>query len=393
MPTIAQRIASGGVKPRRLEALAFYLGAHGIDKEPVMAEIEARLAQDTSEAKEEPRRVLHALEARRETVKRERPETEAVWTRVRKELGDVPPPYFHAVLMAIFAVFAIALDTLFLAPTMDILNIAHPALQFLAASGVAAVSTGYFELTGTLYIEAKGNLPKRITAASVAALGVFALVVWGLLRGDQLRFAAGLAGNPLGDFLAAHPVLAAIFYIFITLVTPVIGAVTLLLGSREFSRARTWRRVKERFESLRKAEINLNRQVQAEEQRLKEFDRRKDAEAKEWKAIFHQFYARGQQNGACRETRWSVLRKSALGGLVASPLGLLIPVVWFPAQCAPLVLAALGFFVYFNHRRHHPSHERYLKQENTHFAVIPDARPAKTLPAPPPHLLTKGDSE
>ena len=40
--------------------------------------------------------------------------------------------------MATFALFALLLDTLFLAPTMDILNIADPALQFLAAAGFAA---------------------------------------------------------------------------------------------------------------------------------------------------------------------------------------------------------------------------------------------------------------
>jgi hypothetical protein len=55
------------------------------------------------------------------------------------------------------------------------------------------------------------------------------------------------------------------------------------------------------------------------------------------------------------------------------------------------VIPVLAFFIYFNHRRHHPSHERYLEQENTHFAVIPDAPEAHELHAPLPHLLTKGD--
>jgi hypothetical protein len=53
----------------------------------------------------------------------------------------------------------------------------------------------------------------------------------------------------------------------------------------------------------------------------------------------------------------------------------------------------VGLFTYFNHRRHHPHHDRYLAQENTHFAVIPDALPVRELRAPTPRLLSKGDSE
>ena len=107
---------------------------------------------------------------------------------IRKELGDTPQPYFHAVLMACFAFFALALDTLFLAPTMDILNIANLMLQYLAAMGFAALCTGYFELTGLLYIGAKDSLPKRLMAAAAGCVGALSLIVWGVLRGYQLGF-------------------------------------------------------------------------------------------------------------------------------------------------------------------------------------------------------------
>lgn len=181
---------------------------------------------------------------------------------------------------------------------------------------------------------------------------------------------AVLAGNPLGQFLAEHPVLAPVFYVFITSATPVIGATALLFGWQEVSRARMWRRVRERFETLRTQEIQYACDVQTEQEHLDQFDKRKQAECLEWRAIFAQFYERGQRNGACKETLWSVLRKSLLGGLCAAPLALVLPLVWLPAL---IVIPSLGFFVYFNHRRHHPSHERYLKQKHTHFAVIPDA--------------------
>jgi hypothetical protein len=321
-------------------------------------------------------------------VRKEKPEAEALWTRIRKELGDTPPPYFHAAVMACFALFALVLDTLFLAPTMDILNIAHQVLQLLAAAGFAALCTAYFELAGLLYIGAKGSWPKRLMAIVAGGIGVMSLTVWGLLRGYQLRFAAVLAGNPLGQFLAEHPVLAAVFYIFITLATPIIGATALLFGWQEVSRARTWRRVRERFEKLRSDEIQLARDVQTEQEHLDQFDKRKQAECLEWRAIFAQFYERGQRNGARQETRWSVLGKSLLGGLCATPLAFLLPLAWLPALVA---IPGLGLFVFFNHRRHHPSHERYLRQENTHFAVIPDAHQPRELRTSQQRLLTKGD--
>jgi len=391
MPGTTSNLHQGKLKPRRLEALAFYLGAHAIDPAPTLDEIEARFAQQVLEEKQEPLRALHALEAKLQQVRKERPESEALWTRIRKELGDTPPPYFQAVLMACCAFFALALDTLFLAPTMDILNIANPALQFLAAAGFAALCTIYFELTGLLYIGGKNSLPNRLIAIVVGTVGVVCLAAWGLLRGYQLRFAAVLAENPLGQFLAAHPVLASIFYIFITLATPIIGATALLLGWQEVSHARTWRRVRERFETLRTEEIQLARKIQAEQEVLDQFDKRKQAECLEWKAIFAQFYERGRRNGACKETRWSVLRKSLLGGLCATPLAFLIPLAWFPAQLAVPAVPAFALFIYLNHRRHHPSHDRYLTLENTHFAVIPDAPQPPELPAPKQRLLSKGN--
>lgn len=379
------------LKPRRLDALAFYLGAHGVNRESALEEIEARIAQETSEEKQEPLRKLHALEAKLQQVRKERPEAEALWTRIRKEHGDTPPPYFHAIVMAAFAIFALMLDTLFLAPTMDILNIAHPALQLLAAAGLAVLCTAYFELATLLYIGAKNSWPKRLTAIAAGGIGIVSLTVWGLLRGYQLRFAAVLSGNPLGQFLAAHPVLASVFYIFITLAVPIIGATALLYGWQEVSDARTWRRVRERFETLRTTEIQHARDVQTEQEHLDQFDKRKQAQCLEWRAIFTQFYERGQRNGARQETRWSVLRKSLFGGMCATPFAFLLPLAWFPTHLIIPAIPGVALFIYFNHRRHHPNHERYLAQENTHFAVIPDAPQPRELRAPQQRLLSKGD--
>lgn len=392
MPTTSRSRSRKETKTRSLDALAFYHGAHGVDPGPVLDEIEARFNREASEEKQDPLRKLHALEAKLQQARKERPEAEAVWQRTRKELGDTPPPYFHAIIMAVFAGFALVLDTLFLAPTMDILNIANPALQCLAASGIAALSTAIFELSARRCVNAR-NAVDKYSALVVAVVGAFALIVWGLLRGNEIQFAAGLAGNPLGSFLSSHPFLASIFFIFITLATPIVGAVALLFGWQEFAGAKTWRHVRDRFEKLRTAEVELARQVQAETQNLDEFDKRKAEECREWKAVFAYYYERGQRNGARQETRASVIRKTVLGALCATPLALLIPFSLFPAQLGVIGIVGLATFTYFSRRRIHPSHERFLKQENTHFAVIPDEPQPKVVTATTQYLLPKGDPE
>jgi hypothetical protein len=391
MKTSTRNRSKENLKPRRLDALAFYLGAHGVNRESALEEIEARFVQETSEEKQGPLRALHALEAKLQQARKEKPEAEALWLRIRRELGDTPPPYFHAIVMACCAFFALALDTLFLAPTMDILNIASPVLQCFAAAGLAALCTIYFELTGLLYIEGKDSWPKRLIAIAAGGVGIASLMVWGLLRGYQLRFAAVLAGNPLGQFLTEHPALASVFYISITLATPIIGATALHFGWQEVSRVRTWRRVRERFVKLRTDEIQLARDVQTEQEHLDEFDKRKQAECLEWRAIFAQFYERGQRNGARKETFSSVVRKSVIGGLCASPLAFLLPFALLPELIGVPAIVGMALFAYFSHRRHHPNHERYLAQENTHFTVIPDAPQPRELPAPQQRLLSKGD--
>jgi hypothetical protein len=209
----------------------------------------------------------------------------------------------------------------------------------------------------------------------------------------ELRFAAGLAGNPLGQFLADHPVLASAFYIFITLATPIMGAAALHYGWTDISRAQTWRRVRERFEKLRTEEIQLARGVQTGQEHLEEFDKRKQAEFREWRAIFVQFYERGLLNGARQETFASVVRKSAIGGVCAVPLAFHFPITLIPELIGIPAIVATALFVYFNHRRHHPNHERYLAQEATRFAVIPDAPRQPAIQAPVQRLLPKGDQQ
>jgi hypothetical protein len=294
--------------------------------------------------------------------------------------------------MALIGLFALLVDALILAPSMDMIGVADPAGQYVAAAGFAMLFTAWFELSGLYYLRARG-LVQRSAAMVAGTMGILSLIVWGLLRGHQLRFAAGIAGNPLSEFLGAHPVLSATFFIFITLATPMVGASALLTAWRDFSAARMWRRERARFDRLRNAELELPRQILAEVEQLEQFDRRKEAECREWKEVFNQYYDRGQKNNARREALWFVIGKTFVGVIVGVIVAMCIPAIgMFAEPLIPSVLG-LGLFLFFNHRRFHPSHEGFLARENTKFAVNPEAGSPVGSSAPAIHLLPKGDHE
>jgi hypothetical protein len=379
-------------KPRSLEALAFYLGAHKIDPDTVAAEIEAGFDADVAGEKQKVQDRLRTLEANVEQVRRKLPEAESVWERVRAELGDTPPPAAEAVALSVFALFSLALDAIFIAPSMDLMNVTDPAWQFVAGAGLAVLCTLFFHMTGSVLVARKSTRLMKSIAATVGACGILALVVWGLLRGYQLGFSAMLGGNPLGQFLAAHPILTSIFYTFVTVATPLVGAAASIHAWRSIRASREWRRAHGTWETLRAREAQLAKSIQKAEDELAHLETVADAHRREWSAILAQFYHRGMTHGARQETLVSVIRKSAFASLCTAPVFLLAAVVPVVPLAACPVIAGIGVFTWLNHRRIHPSHERYLKQENTQFAV-PDRSFVQTLPRPSKRLLTKGDSE
>lgn len=391
--TLAQekaRFTRKGGKPRSLEALAFYLGAHGIDPETVAAEIDAGFDAEAATEKRTVQERLRTLEGNLEDVRRRLPEAESVWERVRSTLGDVPPPSSEAVVLGVFAAFTLALDAVFIAPSMDLMNVADPVLQFLAGAGLAVLATLLFHMTGSLMLSAKSTKLMKRAAGAVATGEVFALLVWGLLRGYQLGFSAMLAGNPLGQFLAAHPILSSVFFTFITLATPLAGAAASIHAWQSIRNTREWRRAHDAFETLRSREVQFAKSIEKAHDELAHLDTLAEVRRREWRAILAQYYGRGGSHGARQETMASVIRKSAFAGLCATPVFFFAAVVPVVALAACPVIAGIGVFTWLYHRRIHPSHERYLKQENTQWAV-PDRTFLQTLPQSSPRLLTKGE--
>ena len=128
------------------------------------------------------------------------------------------------VCVVLLAVLAIISEALLLAPAMDILNVTNEIAQLFTAFGIAAVAGLTFHFVWESFVSEAFPKIWKVTVRVVAAMLAFGLIVWGILRGYQVAFAASLNQNPLGDFLSGHPILSSIFFVFITLATPVIAA-------------------------------------------------------------------------------------------------------------------------------------------------------------------------
>lgn len=379
-------------RKQSLEALAFYLGAHGIDRETVAKEIEEAFKADAANEKRDVMERLRTLEGEFENVRRQLPEAESVWNRVRAEIGDTEPPRAEAIALAVFAAFSLALDTLFIAPGMDIMNVADESLQFVAAAGLALLETLCFHMSGSVLSSPKSTRLKKVFAGGLGVWAVLALVAWGLVRGYQIGFSAMLAQNPLGQFLGEHPILSAIFYTFVTVTTPLLGAAASVHAWSSLGAAHEWRTARAAWEDLNKREVRTAKDIAKAEDQLAHLDTVSDASRRQWQARLAQYYERGQAHGARQETLVSVIRKSVFAGLSATPLLLLADVVPVEILVACPVIVGVGVFAWLSHRRIHPGHDCYLKQENTQFAV-PDRGFIQVRPRTQARLLSKGDPE
>jgi len=238
-------------------------------------------------------------------------------------------------------------------------------------------------------VSPKATRLAKIIAATAGASGLLALTVWGIVRGYQIGFSAMLAQNPLGQFLAEHPVLSAIFYTFVTVATPLAGAAASIHAWRSLRAAHEWGRAHRAWQTLHEKEVQHTKDIEKAQGELLHVDTLAETRQRQWQAVLAQFYQRGQSHGARQESMISVIRKSGLACLSATPVFLLLGVVPAGVLAACPVVAGLGMFAWLSHRRIHPGHDRYLKLENTQYAV-PDRGFVQVRPQTSSRLLTKG---
>jgi hypothetical protein len=367
---------------RDLADFAFYQGSQGMPLDETVREVATSHDQDRAKLEEESVRREKPLEAAVQKLERFQPRIDAAWKELLGRTGYHAPPVVTAYLIAFLGLGALVIDAILLGPGLDAIGIADPTVQLAAAFGLAALSSLIFHLAQETFEQNRLTLETRIIWRGLGGFAVVALLGWGVLRGLQVKFAADINQNPLGRFLGDHPMLAAIFFCFVTLAAPLVGAAAIHYAAPRIYEWLNWKRAKQAHEGLHAALSDAQKKLEAERATLRHQLRQLQARQENWHATAEQYHKRGRELGARQAPHWLVLLKStawSLGGLVlGSLLGPLLSPLYFALPAGTWVVA----FLYYRHQRFHPTYDQFKQQENTRFAVSTD-RPKVAFPAAP----------
>ena len=367
---------------RDLADFAFYQGSQGMPLDETVREVATSHDQDRAKLEEESVRREKPLEAAVQKLERFQPRIDAAWKELLGRTGYHAPPVVTAYLIAFLGLGALVIDAILLGPGLDAIGIADPTVQLAAAFGLAALSSLIFHLAQETFEQNRLTLETRIIWRGLGGFAVVALLGWGVLRGLQVKFAADINQNPLGRFLGDHPMLAAIFFCFVTLAAPLVGAAAIHYAAPRIYEWLNWKLAKQAHEGLHAALSDAQKKLEAERATLRHQLRQLQARQENWHATAEQYHKRGRELGARQAPHWLVLLKStawSLGGLVlGSLLGPLLSPLYFALPAGTWVVA----FLYYRHQRFHPTYDQFKQQENTRFAVSTD-RPKVAFPAAP----------
>ncbi len=270
----------------------------------------------------------------------------------------------------ILALFALISEALLLAPAMDILNVTNEIAQLFTAFGLAAVAGLTFHFVWESFISEAFPKIWKVTIRVVAAMLAFGLIVWGILRGYQVAFAASLNQNPLGDFLSGHPILSSIFFVFITLATPVIAATATHYGAHRIQNWWEWKTAKVKFEALSKRRAAAVKELEAQEKALQLGLKALDEERKQWKSVYSLHHERGGKHGAKQEALLDRDRQSDICGPVCASCGWLVHL----CSSAPFfllfpVVVWWAAFLYYRRQWRTPSRIEFFDLEHVQFVI------------------------
>jgi len=359
-------------KLHNLDAYAFFAGAHDVPLKDTLTEIEAAHSMERAKIEQESVKRQKPFEARIDQLERQRHDVDAAWESIVRRLGLHEPPIASAITIAVLGLAALAVDAVLLGPGLDALGIADPVLQFLAAFGLAALSATTFHLAYETFGQQHHAREVLIVRRVMAGIATLSLLAWGILRGYQVQFAAALTGNPLGGFLAGHVMLASIFFAFVTLAAPVIGATAYHEATPKLHGWLTWTRSRAAHEAVHEGLGVAQKRLEEERLVLERAIARLNAQETNWQAIASQYHRRGHDHGARQTPGWVPIIKAtgwSVGGLVlGSALGTMLAPLYFALPFGTWLVA----FLHYRRARMHPTYDEFKQLENTHFAVRSD---------------------
>jgi hypothetical protein len=365
IPTLMSRLNEA----RRVECDGFYDGAHGTPLETGLEEIEGKFDEKKANLQKDAVTNQKRLEAEIQHLDDVGPAVERKIKAVEEKNGDQTLTIVLPVCVVLLAVLAITSEALLLAPAMDILNVTNEIAQLFTAFGIAAVAGLTFHFVWESFTSEASPRIWKVTVRFVAAMLAFGLIVWGILRGYQVAFAASLNQNPLGDFLSGHPILSSIFFVFITLATPVIAATATHYGAHRMQSWWEWKTAKTKFETLSKRRAVAVKELEARGAAVQLGLKALDEEHKQWKSVYSLHHERGGKHGAKQEPYWIVIAKATFAALFA-----LLAAGWFIFFISPFfvlfpVVVWWAAFLYYRRQWRTPSRIEFFDLEHVQFVV------------------------
>src|SRR5262249_2388498 len=130
--------------PKQVECEGFYQGAHGVELQPGLDEIDAYFQSKTAELKKKSVGKQTKLDAALTHLSSTAPDVERLWDAAQARMGDKLPEIAIPLIVAGIGILAIAAEAELLAPAMDVLNVVNPTAQLIAALGLSGISALIF---------------------------------------------------------------------------------------------------------------------------------------------------------------------------------------------------------------------------------------------------------
>jgi Flp pilus assembly protein TadB len=375
-----------------VEHKAFYDGAHGNDPKPEMDRINAQYDEKIAKFNQESAERARKHEAVIDHTRNLLPQAEQEVDNVERRLNGEKPQWLMPVIVAMAALFMAVAEIILLAPAMDALGVSNPVAQFISAAGIVLLSSVVYHLTWDALSSERATPGKKRAFIAISTVFTLFLILWGIMRGYQVAFAAKLAKSHLDEFLSAHPFLASAFFIFLTTMVP-IGIAT--AAHFAFSHLRNWYESKTahgKLDRLNKARVGAQKQLEAEHDRREHGIRQLVHEGTQCRAAYRNFHELGGRQKALQEPVGLVYLKSA--GMALAIVGLLF---WAPPilmACAALA-AGITAFIYFRRRREHPKPNEYFQTQQVNFAprlrnITPEKEPLTIEATTTPNKKKRG---
>lgn len=351
-----------------LAAQAFYAGAHDVDCQKGLAQIEADHAKAAKRLEAERTPEISSLEARQITLLHLEPQAQERWAQMRERHEQDPPRVLVPLLMGEVGLSMALAEASLLAPALDMLRVTDPVLQLVLAGVISLASAALIHFV--LDARRKQTAANWPLLSSATGTLVF-LVVFGIWRARALTFAAIHSKSALAPFMAAWPGLTTLVVGSLTVMIPVAAAFAIDYALHEVWQ--WWEFVKARrtARSLKTALDSVTKQIECAKNKLAHDLGRLSHQKEEWQAEYAHYWQLGHENGAKKGPLWAVWVKSAAIAMTVMACGVVF--YFLGVRGAVLmgtvaaIAAGLAACAHFYHQWEHPTPEQFFRNANTRF--------------------------